>query len=387
MTDFPEKLAQKLEQRKEENALRLLSTSVDLVDFSSNDYLGFSRNETIADEASQFLKNTTLFQNGATASRLLSGNHSLFEKLEGFLADFHQSEAALVFNSGYDANLGFFSSVPQRDDIIFYDEWVHASIRDGIKMGNAKAYKFRHNDLDDLQMGIERSRNAQSKKDVEAYIVTESVFSMDGDTPNLVGLANFCYKNDLHLIVDEAHATGIFGGGKGLVAQLGIQDQVFARLMTFGKAMGCHGAAILGNQELKSYLVNFARSLIYTTALPPSSLATILAGYKYLDENGEPNQKRLFENIDFFKDQITVHEIDGVFIKSDSAIQSAIIPGNEKVKAISKKIGDAGFDVRPILSPTVPKGSERLRFCLHAFNTKEEIQKVLQIFADECAVV
>src|SRR5690606_16899740 len=242
---------------------------------------GFSKSQKIFENSLKLLAKGNI-QNGATGSRLLSGNHSLYDEVEDMLCDYHKTEAALVFNSGYDANIGFFSSVPQRGDIIFYDEFIHASIRDGIKMSNARAYKFKHNDIQDLRAHIERSLKVNNEGS-ELYIVTESVFSMDGDSPNLNTLVNICEKYSCHLMVDEAHAVGVFGkNGIGLLQEMGIQDKVFARIITFGKALGCHGAAVLGNMELKDYLVNFARSFIYTTALPPHSLATILSAYNEL---------------------------------------------------------------------------------------------------------
>ncbi|WP_036380410.1 pyridoxal phosphate-dependent aminotransferase family protein [Muricauda sp. MAR_2010_75] len=375
MEKLPKKLSHKLSERLVNDAMRSLSSVDGLVDFSSNDYLGFARNENLSEETSNFLKIKPQ-RNGATGSRLLTGNHPLYTELENFLKSYHKAEAALVFNSGYDANVGFFSSVPQRGDIIFYDELVHASIRDGLQMSHAKSYKFTHNNLESLEEKLV-SHRAQSRSDLELYVVTESIFSMDGDSPDLVALANFCIENGCHLIVDEAHATGIYGKGKDLTCQLGLEEQVFARIITFGKALGYHGAAILGSEALKNYLVNFARSLIYTTALPPHSVAALLVSYHYLRDFGLEPCKLLQQNIDYFKTNVEQLGMVDVFIESNSAIQCAIISGNAKVKSIAAQLQHEGFDVRPILSPTVKEGEERLRFCVHAFNTKEEISRVL----------
>ncbi|SFB67503.1 8-amino-7-oxononanoate synthase [Flagellimonas taeanensis] len=375
MEKLPKKLQSKLSARKENGSLRHLPLQGNSIDFSSNDYLGLAKSEKIAQMALDFLKECPQ-KNGSSGSRLLSGNHQLYARLEDFLASHHNSGSALVFNSGYDANIGFFSSVPQRGDMVLYDELVHASIRDGIQMGNAKSYKFAHNDLDHLKERI-LSLRAESRSEMEIYIVTESVFSMDGDSPDLKRLANFCGYNGCFLVVDEAHATGIYGNGRDLVAEQGLEQEVFARIITFGKAMGCHGAAILGSQPLKEYLVNFSRSFIYTTALPPHTMATILATYQYLGGEGASISKQLQANIGHFKQEMERLQMTDRFIKSDSAIQCALVPGNGKVKAIAKQLQTAGFDVKPILSPTVKEGEERLRFCLHAFNTKEEITKVL----------
>ena len=178
---FPEKAQQKIQLRHAENSFRKLGTGTNLIDFSSNDYLGFSRSHSISEAASSIAKNA---QNGATGSRLLTGNHSLFALAENAIAQFHEAESALIFNSGYDANVGMFSSFPQRNDVIFYDELCHASIRDGIRMSHAKSFKFAHNDIEDLENLI--ARHKLSCDDV--YIATESVFSMDGDSPNLAEL-------------------------------------------------------------------------------------------------------------------------------------------------------------------------------------------------------
>jgi len=379
MKTFPKKLQDKLETRKAENALRTLGTQSSLIDFSSNDYLGFSRNIEIFNKAHEFLKAISNTNNGATGSRLLSGNHNLYKVIEDILVNFHNSESALVFNSGYDANIGFFSSVPQRGDLILYDEYIHASIRDGITMSNAKAYKFKHNDLKNLEEKCKTERS-RAHKEATIYIITESVFSMDGDSPDLKTISNICKKHNAFLVVDEAHAIGVFGEhGSGMIQNLKLEHAVFARIITFGKGLGCHGAAILGSDNLKTYLVNFSRSFIYTTALPPHSLATIRAAYHELTDI--ENRTTLYQNIMFFKAEIAKNNLEYVFIESHSAIQCCIISENDQVTLVAKKLQASGFDIKAILSPTVPKGDERLRFCLHAYNSKKDISKVLQLLA------
>ncbi|TDD78083.1 aminotransferase class I/II-fold pyridoxal phosphate-dependent enzyme [Flavobacterium caseinilyticum] len=375
MKRFPPSLSAKLETRKQNNALRQLSLSSKMFDFSSNDYLGLSKSETVFKETHQYLIDNNFIQNGATGSRLLSGNHKLYQETEDFIANFHQSETALIFNSGYDANVGFFGSVPQKGDLILYDELCHASIRDGIQLSNAKAYKFNHNDFEDLEKLILRN------PDTIIYIVTESVFSMDGDCPNLEELVSLSDKHHSYLVVDEAHALGVFGSkGEGFVQMLGLQDHVFARIMTFGKGLGCHGAAILGSVDLKDYLVNFARSFIYTTGLSPHAVATILIAYQHLETDSDSILK-LRENIVHFNQEKNMMSLKPLFVRSKSAIQSAIIPGNEKVKTIANQLQEKGFDVKAILSPTVPEGQERLRLCLHSYNSPEEIAEVLRLLS------
>ena len=380
MKNFPKSLTQKLQQREQNNALRKLPIANDLIDFASNDYLGFANSEEIFNQTHQYLLENNLKINGATGSRLLSGNHNLYQKTEDIIANFHQSETALIFNSGYDANVGFFSSVPQRNDIILYDELCHASIRDGIQMSNAKSYKFQHNNLEDLEKLISKN-TSNFQLPASLFVVTESVFSMDGDAPNLEELVNLCEKYNCYLVIDEAHALGVFGDlGEGLLQYHGLQDKVFARIVTFGKGLGCHGAAILGSQELNSYLVNFARSFIYTTGLSPHAVATILIAYQHLKSEKETIQK-LKNNIQFFNQEKLQIGLKPIFVYSKSAIQSAIIPGNEKVKSIANQLQVNGFDVKAILSPTVPEGQERLRFCLHSYNSEKEISKVLQLLS------
>lgn len=372
---IPNTLQQKLNLRIEANALRKLPLSTNGIDFSSNDYLGFAKYEQIFDATHQYLVDNNIKINGATGSRLISGNHNLYTITEKYISEFHQSETALVFNSGYDANVGFFSVVPQRNDIILYDELCHASIRDGIQMSHAKSYKFQHNDYEDLEQLLNRFQDSNSQL-FTIYIVTESVFSMDGDAPNMEILTQLSEKNNALLVVDEAHALGVFGEkGEGLVQSQNLQDKIFARIMTFGKGLGCHGAAILGSASLKEYLVNFARSFIYTTGLSPHSVATILVAYQNLNQSTE--LQKLKENINFFNQQKHLLGIKPLFVYSKSAIHSAIIPGNEKVKHIASQLQEKGFEVKAILSPTVPEGQERLRFCLHSYNTEKEMQDVL----------
>lgn len=385
MQRFPIKLGKSLEKRKQTGSFRELKKSEGFTDLSSNDYLGFAGDELISQKAGEMLEAYDLKKNGATGSRLLSGNHLLYDLAENFLTEFHQTQSALIFNSGYDANVGLFSSVPARGDLIFYDEYIHASIRDGIAMSKAKAFKFAHNDLNDLRAKVDRLVNSGAG---EVYIVTESVFSMDGDMPNLKEWVHYSDLNGFYLIVDEAHACGILGEkGEGLVQQLGLQEKVFARLVTFGKALGAHGAAILGSQTLKDYLVNYARSFIYTTALPPHAIATVLAAYQNLEEGytvryGDMSAiSKLQDNISFFRREVLRKGLITHFISSHSAIQSCVVPGNIRVKEISRELAAKGFDVKPILSPTVGEGMERLRFCIHSYNSRDELKEVLKNLA------
>ena len=363
-------LNETLDKRRNEGSFRTLKVLHDLVDFCSNDYLGFSTTGELHARILEFnQKQPKQIAEGSTGSRLISGNSAVTESLEEFIASYHDAEAALIFNSGYDANVGLFSSIPKRGDPIFYDELVHASIRDGIRLSYAKAYSFRHNDVEHLKELFKLANG-------NVYIAVESVYSMDGDIAPLKDISILCEEKNANLIVDEAHATGVFGQmGKGCVAEKFLEKKVFARVHTYGKALGTHGAAVIGSKLLKDFLINFARSFIYTTALPYHSLIAIRCAYALLSESEEANQS-LHKNIKLFNDLISKNT---KYNGSLSPIQSIIIPGNKKVIELAKAIQVKGFDVRPILSPTVPEGKERLRICIHSFNEEIEISALAEI--------
>ncbi len=367
-------LDSKINQRKENSLLRVLKTDGAAIDFSSNDYFGFSRSENLKAVMNSFLASHSEIKLGATGSRLLSGNSKLAEQLEKEIAAFHKAEAGLIFNSGYDANVGLLSSVPQKGDTIICDELVHASIIDGARLSFATRFSFKHNNLDHLEQKLKNSKG-------NIFVVTESVFSMDGDFAPLIELSQLAKKYCANLIVDEAHATGIYGeNGRGIINQHDLKKDIFARVITFGKALGCHGAIILGSEKLRTYLINFARSFIYTTALPPHSLIAIKMAYEELSHG---NQKEtLHKNIAFFKEYTTV--IKDYLIPSDSPIQCLIIPGNDNCRQAADTLQSKNLDVRPILSPTVPEGKERLRICLHAFNSEDEIILLSKTLIEIC---
>jgi 8-amino-7-oxononanoate synthase len=362
-------LKDKLAQRIQSNSLRVLKNrDSSLIDFSSNDYLGFARNIDLKAKIDDELKNHPDYLLGATGSRLLSGNLAYAEDLENEIAKIHHAESGLIFNSGYDANVGLLSAIAQRGDTLICDELLHASLIDGARLSNANRYVFKHNDLNSLS---EKLKNTKGN----IFIVTESVFSMDGNIAPLKEISALAKKFNANLIVDEAHALGVIGDdGLGLIQQLNLEKKVFARIHTFGKALGCHGAIILGRQVLRSYLINFARSFIYTTALPFHSLATIKMAYQSLTEG--LNIQNLQYNISYFNS--IKNEVSDKFIESHSAIQSLIITGNKECKSLSYNLLSNGFDVKAILSPTVAEGKERLRICLHAFNTENEIEQLLR---------
>lgn len=357
----------RLQQRADNCILRQLSAHPFQIDFSSNDYLGFARSAELKMLTAATLANLPDYKNGATGSRLLSGNHTFTEETEEAIATFHHAEAGLIFNSGYDANLGLISSLAQRGDTIIADELIHASLIDGARLSHASRYTFKHNDLNELEAKLKVAKG-------NVYVVTESVYSMDGDIAPLKEISTLCIQYEAQLIVDEAHALGIFGlHGAGLVQMLGLENEVFARIITFGKALGCHGAVVLGSTNLRTYLLNFARSFVYTTAAPIHSIATVNAAYemlKKMDYSLEISSK-----IALYLKLITHQNIRT--IQSPSAIQTILFNNNVEAKTAAQKLQGKGFDIKAILSPTVAEGKERLRICLHVFNTEEEIKMLV----------
>lgn len=356
------KMKNTLAERQKAQALRQLPQTRGLIDFYSNDYLGMASHPNVKAAILNALEEPLPW--GATGSRLISGNRPELEAFESFLANFHHSEKALLFNSGYAANQGLLSCMAERHDTIVYDQLIHASLREGLKLSLATHYSFRHNDLEHLAQKLAIAKG-------QIFVVVESVYSMDGDEAPLREMVKLCAPYNAALIVDEAHATGVLGPeGRGLVAELDLEEQVWARIYTFGKALGGHGAAVCGPAYLVDYLINFSKPFIYTTALPWHGLAGVQAAYGEM-ENGLA-LAQLQDNIRFFVEQIPT-SLRVQFIPSRSAIQSMLWPGNEAVRALARHLQEAGLGVWPILHPTVPKGQERLRICLHRFNTKEQM--------------
>jgi 8-amino-7-oxononanoate synthase len=363
-------LLSQLEQRKAQHALRELKLPPPhMVDLCSNDYLGLARSASMQ-EAVHALLMERPYMHGSTGSRLLAGNYAWVEEAETNLAAFHAAPAGLIYNSGYDANVGLFSCVPQKEDTVIYDQLIHASIRDGIRLSRAQSFSFIHNDAGDLEKKLHRATG-------NIFVAVESVYSMDGDMAPLKAIADACEKAGAQLIVDEAHATGVVGQqGEGLVQALGLADACFARVHTFGKALGCHGAIVLGSATLRSYLINFSRSFIYTTALPPTAIAAVMASYNLF-----PYMKEARENLAALIARFRQSTAPLQVLPSETPIQIVLTPGNEFTRRQAATLQEAGLDVRPILHPTVPKGEERLRIVLHSFNTVEEVDRCTQLLA------
>lgn len=351
-----QKLKHKLNKRIEEGTLRSLS-HFDGIDFYSNDYLGLAnKSET-----------NSVLKYGSTGSRLISGNSIEAIDCETFLANHFIVEAALVFNSGYDANIGLFSSVPQRGDTVLYDEMIHASIRDGIRLSFANSFVFKHNEMLHLEENLKKATGS-------IYIAIESLYSMNGDLAKINEILLLAKKYNANLIVDEAHACGVYGNeGRGLCEEFSDHKSLFARVITFGKAYGAHGACVLGSEELKTYLINFARSFIYTTALPPIAYRRIV---EMVSLNCEGERKYLMENISFFRKSIKSKRLISDMM---SPIQMLRVGDVEKTKELAEILQNNGIALKPIYSPTVSKGDEGIRICIHAFNSQLEILKMCEL--------
>ncbi len=364
MSDLNKLLEESLHKRKKDDSFRSLKlVDSSLIDFSSNDYLGLAQSPALRERIQEKHKTVEYPKNGSTGSRLLTGNYSFIEEAEQELANIFNAESALLFSSGYNANLSVLSSVPKRGDTILYDEKSHASIKDAMRLSLAKHYSFRHNDADDLEKKIQQAEGS-------VFVVVESVYSMDGDLCPLNIFSFICLKHNAHLVVDEAHSTGVYGAlGSGLSCQLGLDKAIPIRIYTFGKGMGVHGACVVGSKQLKDYLINFARPFIYTTAPDVHSVVSIIESFEYLKSHIHL-QATLQENVKIFKETLNNNSL---LTPGESAIQSFLIPGNNAVKKAAQTLQQKGFDVRPILSPTVASGSERLRIIIHTYNTKSEI--------------
>lgn len=356
-----------LEKRKENGTLRILKQNQEGIDFYSNDYLGLARNKNFQDLILKKITENPELLKGSTGSRLISGNSSVVFETEEFIAKEHQYESALLFPSGYNANLALFSTLSTRHDTIIVDEQIHRSVHDACKISNAKKLKFKHNDVEDLERILKKQNGL-------CYIAIESLYSMDGDLTPINEIAEIAEKYNSNLIVDEAHAFGVFG--YGLVDKFQLQNKVLATVITYGKALGTHGAAILTNDLIKSYLVNFASPFIYSTSVHDFLWMSIKKGYHFLSTNKELSIK-LQENIKIFRQQDLKSPSS-----ENSPIQAIIIPDNHQLRTLKETLFDNEFLTYAVFSPTVKEGTERLRICLHSFNTEEEIIQLTNIIKE-----
>eukprot|EP00438_Fugacium_kawagutii_P036648 Skav209274 [mRNA] locus=scaffold1552:289460:291586:+ [translate_table: standard] len=367
-----------VERRRDRGLLRKLTVNQG-IDFCSNDYLGFARSKDLTAQIEAEVARLSEAGShviGSTGSRLLSGNSAYSEALEDEIAAFHGAEAALIFNSGFDLNVGLFSSVPQPGDVVFYDELIHQSVREGLKLSRGSSQQFRHNDVEALREAIAKCQAESQESRPNIIVAVESVYSMDGHLAPLKEFCDVVKACGASLIVDEAHGTGVYGTeGRGLVSELGLEDQVFCRIHTFGKALGVHGAAMVGPRVLREYLINYAWSLVYSTSLPLHSLVAIRCAYAFLRKEARKRQEILEQLIRSFQSRLARLPVEMV-LDSPSPIQGIIVPGNVECVQVANILRQR-FDVLPIRSPTVPAGKERLRIILHAHNTEEEVNALM----------
>ncbi|UCD55757.1 MAG: 8-amino-7-oxononanoate synthase [Candidatus Omnitrophota bacterium] len=374
-----ERIGKFLRDREEKRLLRVLRPArfrkegkiyfkdKSFIDFSSNDYLGLSGHPKIKEAAE---KSITALGTSSSASRLLSGDLNIHHELEKRIASFKEKEDALLFNSGYQANVGIISSLLRKGDAVFSDKLNHASIIDGMLLSGAKIFRFRHNDTEHLEFLLKSQRNNYK----DSLIVTETVFSMEGDKPPLGELVFLKEKYSSMLLVDEAHATGVFGEkGKGVVEEAGMAGRIELIMGTFGKAMGSFGAYVACSSELKKYFVNSARSFIYSTSLPPSIIGANLAGLDLIEE--EPfRRSTLLRNSDYFRQELGKR---GFSARGTSQIVPLIFGDSEKAAKISRDLQKEGYWVLPIRPPTIPEGEARLRFSLTYHHTKDMLEKLI----------
>ncbi|GAB7361257.1 hypothetical protein MBLNU230_g1318t1 [Neophaeotheca triangularis] len=393
-------LAATLDKRRSNSTIRNLTTNApDSVDFSSNDFLSLAKSK---DLHTAFLEELHKFPHynslGSGGSRLLDGNSTYAEKLEKDIASFHRAETGLLCNSGFDANVGLFSCLPQRGDVVVYDEYIHASVHDGMRLSRAsRCVKFDHNDLESFER-ILRSSDVggdaavrDGKKSV--FVAVEAVYSMDGDIAPLREMKRVLDEilpgGNGYLIVDEAHSTGVLGPrGSGLVCDLNMENDVLVRLHTFGKGLACNGAILLASPLIRQYMVNYARPLIYTTFMSYPALAAIRASYSFLMSG---RTESLAQNLHSLTSQLhgqlttLINHLDIPSPLSHllrlplsqpqySPIFSLL---SSQPKDLAAHCQRRGFVVRGIVPPTVPAGAERVRICLHAGNSTEEVKALV----------
>lgn len=318
-----------------------------LLNLSSNNYLNFADNKKITQEFLDFAGNKYSF--GSASARLLTGTLPVYKELEELLSNLYNKDATLLYNSGYHANVGISSAINQKGDVIFSDKLNHASIIDGMRLSDGKFFRFPHNNMEALEKLLERER----KNYKNAFIITESVFSMDGDIEDLKRIIKLKKKYNCIMIIDEAHALGVFGEkGLGVAEELGIIDDVDLIVGTFGKSVGSMGAFVTGSKTMINFLINKSRSFIFSTALPPINIAFT----KWIIENKFPKTKAKRKNM------LSIAKKMG----SDSHIIPVVIGENKDTVDLCEVLFHNGYFTLPIRPPTVPVGTSRLRLSLTA---------------------
>ena len=332
------------------------------IDFSSNDYLGYGKKPVSSPLPS-------LSQSGQ-ASRLLRGEHALWQEVETRLARWHGAESALMMTSGYAANEGLLSTLLQPDDFLASDQHVHASVIDGCRLSKAERFIFRHNDLNHLEEGLRRTA-IHRRPSREIFVITEALFGMEADRAPLREMAELAGQYESHIIVDEAHTTGCFGTtGGGMVDELGLRPGVLATVHTGGKALGVCGAYICCSRLLREVLINRCRQLIFTTALPPALAPWWLDMLERVMNDAAARQS-LHENAMFFRAQL---EQNGIAAPGNDYIVPVILGDDHHAVRAAEHLRASGFDIRAIRPPTVAPGTARLRISLHADHSREQLQ-------------
>ena len=330
------------------------------VDFTSNDYLGLARHPALREALIAALERDGIV--GAGGSRLLRGHHQEHARLEAFAAEFFHTEKALYFASGFVANYALFTTLLDRHDAVVFDERIHASVKEGIHASPADRYRTRHNDLDSFEAALKRARERDA---TQIFVAVESVYSMDGDLAPLAELSDLARRFDAVLIVDEAHATGVFGArGRGLGENL----QNGITLHTCGKALGVAGALVCASAETIDYLINRARPFIYSTAPPPCLAATVTRALQLVDE--EPWRRERVLKLA----RLAHAELNPTTPFAGSQIVPVIIGTDEATLSVAQRVQEAGFDVCAIRPPTVPEGTARLRVSINAGHCADQIR-------------
>lgn len=362
------KLYRSLKTIDSTNGIEFFIDSKKYISFSSNNYLGLSNHPLVKSESIKALEKYGI---GTGASRLISGNFRIHELLEEKIASFKKKPASIVFSTGYMANIGTISSIVDNEDVVIIDRFNHASIIDGCRLSSAKLFVYKHNDMNSLSDILKRCSKFKKK-----LIVTDTVFSMDGDVAPLKKIVKLSLKYDCILMIDEAHALGVFGkNGRGVAEFLNVEDKIDISMGTLSKAVGCLGAYIAGNLNLIDYLRNKARSFIYTTSLPSGIIAGCLASLDIIIKEPEL-RKRLWGNVKYVRDGIKNLGLNT--LNSTSQIIPIIIGDEEKTIKISKTLFDRGLFIVAIRPPTIPKGTSRLRISISSAHTKEHLDKLLE---------
>ena len=377
LQNWADSLQNDLSGLEKNHQLRTLYPHRGRLDFSSNDYLSLNS----SGKMNQLLQDTLRDWNGpvgSTGSRLIRGHYEVFEKAESEFANYTAQGSALLFHSGYAANTGAIPALMGARDLVFCDRLCHATILDGIRLSGAARHYFKHNDLADLRSQLEKHTAKKSSRS-RIWITSESVFSMDGDLADLIGLVKLAEEFQALLYIDEAHSLGILGErGAGLVADAKLQDKVAVTVYPCGKAPGLMGAFVCGPAPLKSFLLNTTRSFIFTTSQPPLLAELLRRTIQFMESpKMDEARRKLADMADYLRTELNYKDLDTG--ASRSPIIPVILGEASKALDIAEKCRAAGLDVRAIRPPSVPKGQSRLRLTLQAAHSRADIQELLDV--------